>query len=104
MPPDRLLDMELDRARKAGREMPRSLSIGAMLEVPSLLFQMPALLKRVDFLSIGSNDLFQFLFASDRGNARLSERYDTISPPTLKVSDVDHRSVPRSRRSGQPVR
>ncbi len=65
--------------------MPSTLSIGAMLEVPSLLFQMPALLKRVDFLSIGSNDLFQFLFASDRGNARLSERYDTMSPATLKV-------------------
>ncbi len=81
----RLLDMELDRARKAGREMPSLLSIGAMLEVPALLFQMPALLKRVDFLSIGSNDLFQFLFASDRGNARLSERYDTMAPPTLKV-------------------
>ena len=54
-----------------------------MIEVPSLAFQMPALLERVDFLSVGSNDLFQFLFASDRGNPRLSERYDPLSPAVL---------------------
>ena len=41
-----------------------------MLEVPSLFWQLPALLPRIDFLSIGSNDLLQFLFACDRGNPR----------------------------------
>ena len=54
-----------------------------MVEVPSLYWQLSALLKRVDFLSIGSNDLFQFLFACDRGNPALLDRYDVLSPPAL---------------------
>jgi len=81
----KLFDMEMARARKAGQAMPARISIGVMLEVPSLVFQLSTLLGRVDFISIGSNDLFQFLFAADRGDPRLSERYDPISPPTLMV-------------------
>ncbi|MCW8952794.1 MAG: phosphoenolpyruvate--protein phosphotransferase [Rhodospirillales bacterium] len=81
----RLLDRELSRHAAAGGAPPSDLRVGAMLEVPSLLFQMPALLKRVDFLSVGSNDLFQFLFASDRGNPRLIDRYDPLSPPVLNA-------------------
>jgi phosphotransferase system enzyme I (PtsP) len=81
----KLFDMEMARARKAGQAMPKSISVGVMLEVPSLVFQLSTLLQRVDFISIGSNDLFQFLFAADRGDPRLSERYDPISPPTLMV-------------------
>ena len=57
--------------------------VGAMLEVPSLFWQLRALLPRIDFLSIGSNDLFQFLFACDRGNPELIDRYDVLSPPVL---------------------
>ena len=60
-----------------------SVRVGAMLEVPSLFWQLRALLPRVDFVSIGSNDLFQFLFACDRGNAELIDRYDVLSPPVL---------------------
>ena len=56
-----------------------------MLEVPSLLWQLPALLERVDFLSIGTNDLAQFLYACDRGNPRLAERYDLLSAPMLAL-------------------
>src|SRR3546814_17002910 len=63
----------LARAERSGR-MPAHIAVGVMLEVPALLFQMQALLRRVDFLSVGSNDLIQFLFASDRGNARVSNR------------------------------
>jgi phosphotransferase system enzyme I (PtsP) len=54
-----------------------------MLEVPALLWQLAALLPRVDFVSIGSNDLMQFLFACDRGNPELVGRYDVLSPPVL---------------------
>ena len=54
-----------------------------MLEVPALYWQMPELLKRIKFLSVGSNDLFQFLFACDRGNPALIDRYDVLSPPAL---------------------
>ena len=56
-----------------------------MVEVPALLYQMDELLKKVDFISVGSNDLFQFLFAVDRGNAKVSERFDTMSAPILRA-------------------
>jgi len=56
-----------------------------MVEVPALLYQFDELLKKVDFVSVGSNDLFQFLFAVDRGNAKVSERFDTMSAPIMRV-------------------
>ncbi len=46
---------------------------------------MEELLQKVDFVSVGSNDLFQFLFAVDRGNAKVSERFDTMSAPILRA-------------------
>ena len=56
-----------------------------MVEVPALLYQLDELLKKVDFVSVGSNDLFQFMFAVDRGNAKVSERFDTMSAPILRA-------------------
>ena len=56
-----------------------------MLEVPSLLWQLDELMEAVDFVSVGSNDLFQFIMAADRGNTRLSDRFDTLSVPFLRV-------------------
>ena len=53
--------------------------------MPALLYQMDELLKKVDFVSVGSNDLFQFMFAVDRGNAKVSERFDTMSAPILRA-------------------
>ncbi|MDV7339774.1 phosphoenolpyruvate--protein phosphotransferase [Terasakiella sp. A23] len=79
----RLLDMEIERESIKGHRLPSRVNVGVMLEVPSLLFQLDTLLPHLDFLSVGSNDLFQFLFASDRGNPRISGRYDTLSPPAL---------------------
>ncbi len=92
-----LLDMELARARAKGVELPSRIEVGAMFEVPSLYWQLTSLLKRVDFLSIGSNDLFQFLFACDRGNPALVDRYDVLSPPALSFF---HDMVQRCRASG----
>jgi phosphotransferase system, enzyme I, PtsP len=80
-----LLDMELARAVDEGRMPPASVKIGVMLEVPALLWQLPALCRRIDFLSIGTNDLLQFLFACDRGNPRLADRYDSLSAPMLAL-------------------
>jgi phosphotransferase system enzyme I (PtsP) len=80
-----LLKLELDRAQARGTPPPSALRVGAMLEVPALLFQLPALVERADFLSVGSNDLVQFLFASDRGNPRLAQRYDVLAPPVLTL-------------------
>ncbi len=78
-----LLDRELSRAKTRGRPIPEKLFVGTMLEVPALAFQLPVLLKRADFISVGSNDLFQFLFASDRGSPHLADRYDSLSPAAL---------------------
>ena len=80
-----LLDKEVARLAAEGREPPLAVRVGVMLEVPSLLWQLPALLERVDFLSIGTNDLAQFLFACDRGNPRLADRYDLLSAPMLAL-------------------
>jgi len=80
-----ILEAELEAGRAAGETAPRDFEVGAMLEVPALLWQLPALFSRVDFLSIGSNDLFQFIYASDRANPRLSGRYDALSSAALAV-------------------
>jgi phosphotransferase system enzyme I (PtsP) len=79
------LDMELARAECEGRVLPAAVKIGVMLEVPALLWQLPALCERIDLLSVGTNDLLQFLFACDRGNPRLAERYDALSAPMLAL-------------------
>lgn len=80
-----LFDREMEHARANGQTLPKEVRIGAMVEVPSILWQIPELAKRADFLSIGSNDLMQFLFASDRGNPNLADRYDLLSPAALRV-------------------
>jgi len=79
-----LLRRERERLEACGIEGPSELRVGTMLEVPSLALQLPALLGRVDFVSVGSNDLMQFLFACDRGSTRLSGRYDVLSPAALR--------------------
>ena len=56
-----------------------------MLEVPSIRWQLDEILERVDFLSVGSNDLVQYLFAADRDNKRVSNRFDPLSPPVLRA-------------------
>ena len=80
-----LLDRERRRALSRGDACADALVVGSMFEVPSLMWQLPALLARVDFLSLGSNDLLQFLFASDRGNAAIARRYGLLSPPALAL-------------------
>ena len=56
-----------------------------MLEVPALLWQLPELMAEADFVSIGSNDLMQFVFAADRGTPALADRYDFLSVPVLRL-------------------
>jgi phosphotransferase system, enzyme I, PtsP len=79
-----LLEAEVARAE----HKPATLNVGTMLEVPALLWQLPALMKEVDFVSVGSNDLMQFLFAADRGTPNLANRYDLISPPILDLLET----------------
>lgn len=81
----RLLAREQERLLAEGQALPERVIVGTMLEVPALLWQMPQLLRVTDFISVGSNDLLQFLFASDRGSPHLSGRYDVLSPPALTL-------------------
>ncbi|RZJ44315.1 MAG: phosphoenolpyruvate--protein phosphotransferase [Brevundimonas sp.] len=80
-----LVDVECNWARRRGRELPALLRVGAMIECPSLLWHLDALLPLTDFVSIGTNDLFQYMFAADRTNPLVSDRYDPLSPPALRA-------------------
>jgi len=80
-----LIDRETERARYLGLLQPRQTRVGAMLEVPALAFMLPQIMRSADFVSIGSNDLFQFVFAVDRTNPRVSRRYDPLNPATLTL-------------------
>jgi phosphotransferase system enzyme I (PtsP) len=80
-----MVEMELTHLRRHGHKLPDRLEVGTMLEVPSLLFQLDELLEEVDFLSVGSNDLLQFLYAADRGNTREAGRIDRHSTPVQRA-------------------
>ena len=80
-----LVERELTHLRRHGHKLPDEVEVGSMVEVPSLLYQLDELLDRVDFLSVGSNDLVQFLYAVDRGNPRVSGRFDPLSAPVLRA-------------------
>jgi phosphotransferase system enzyme I (PtsP) len=68
-----------------GHKMPSDFKLGAMIEVPALMWQLDELMAEVDFVSVGSNDLFQFAMAVDRGNPRMSDRFDPLSRPFLRI-------------------
>jgi len=80
-----LVERELTHLRRHSHKLPERVEVGTMLEVPSLLYQLDELLDRVDFLSVGSNDLVQFFYAADRGNSRVADRFDAISVPVLRA-------------------
>jgi phosphotransferase system, enzyme I, PtsP len=80
-----LLNRELAFARQVGRQAPRDVKLGVMVEVPSLLWQLEEIAQRADFLSVGSNDLMQYLFAADRDNKRVSDRFDPLSANFLRA-------------------
>ncbi|WP_372707030.1 phosphoenolpyruvate--protein phosphotransferase [Brevundimonas sp.] len=80
-----LVDVECAWAKRRGRALPALLRVGAMIECPSLLWHLDALLPLTDFVSVGTNDLLQYMFAADRTNPLVSERYDPLSPPALRA-------------------
>jgi phosphotransferase system, enzyme I, PtsP len=94
-----LIDREVMILKRHGHPEPKRLMIGAMIEVPALLWQLDRVLPLADFASVGSNDLMQFLFAADRGNMRVAERFDSLNPAALKalrqiVAGADKHKVP----------
>ena len=96
-----LFEEQMAWSKKGRRPVPASIEFGAMLEVPSLAEMLDQLLPRIDFLSIGTNDLTQFLFAADRADPRLAERYDWLSPAILRFL---RRVVGQAEEAGVPVR
>jgi len=80
-----LVDHEVAWAQRRGRSPPSRLDVGAMVEAPAVLWHLDALLPMTDFVSVGTNDLIQYLFAADRGNPRVADRYDPLSPPALRA-------------------
>jgi phosphotransferase system enzyme I (PtsP) len=78
-----LIDREVTILKRHGRPEPKKLLVGAMIEVPALLWQLDRLLPLADFASVGSNDLMQFMFATDRGNMLVADRFDALNPAAL---------------------
>ncbi len=100
-----LVEVELTHLRRHGHALPERVDIGTMLEVPSLLFQLDELFERVDFLSVGSNDLMQFLFmpptAAMRGFRR---RFHPLSAPVLRAPQGHRRQGKEAQQTGDAVR
>jgi phosphotransferase system, enzyme I, PtsP len=95
-----MIDREIEFNRRRGSGEPASVAVGVMIEVPSLLFDLDRIFDRVDFASVGSNDLLQYLFAADRNNERTGARYDALSYPALRALGG---IVAAARRAGKPV-
>ncbi|MBU6208269.1 MAG: peptidase, partial [Alphaproteobacteria bacterium] len=94
-----LFEAQLAIIKSNGKMQPKQISYGSMLEVPALAECLDMLLPKIDFLSIGTNDLTQFLFAADRSNPKLAERYDWLSTSILRylkriVDQCDIHKVP----------
>ncbi len=79
-----IFESQLAFLKKQRKHLPEAIRYGAMLEVPALAEQLDVLAPKLSFLSIGTNDLTQFLFAADRANPKLAERYDWLSPSILR--------------------
>jgi phosphotransferase system enzyme I (PtsP) len=94
------VDRELKLMRRRGAPDPTRVLVGAMIEVPSLLYELDSLLPRVDFISVGSNDLLQYLFAADRNNTRVASRYDALSAAPLRALAM---IAEAARRHGRPL-
>jgi phosphotransferase system enzyme I (PtsP) len=95
-----MFDRELAWNASYGYEPPLSTSLGVMVEVPSLLWQLDEIAAAADFLSVGSNDLMQYLYAVDRDNRRVANRFDPLSVGFLRAL----RSIAQAgARHGTPV-
>jgi phosphotransferase system enzyme I (PtsP) len=79
-----LFEQQREFLAKQKKPLPRTVNYGVMLEVPALAEVLDLLLPKIAFLSIGTNDLTQFLFAADRANPKLADRYDWVSPPIMR--------------------
>ena len=80
-----LIANEVRWLQARGDAGPATIRVGAMIEVPAALFDLDGVMGKSDFISVGSNDLMQFLFAADRGNPKVGGRYDAMSVSALRA-------------------
>lgn len=96
----RVVDEEADRLASQNVEHDAELSLGVMVEVPAVALQVRQFAAACDFLSIGTNDLTQYVLAVDRGNDRVANRYDSLHPAVL---DLIRRTVDGAKAADIPV-
>ncbi len=80
-----IIDREFEIIRRRDAVVPSRFYFGIMIEVPALLFQLDEVMRLVDFVSVGTNDLMQYFYAADRGNPRVADRFDPLSAPFLRA-------------------
>jgi len=95
-----ILDEEIDRLEAAEVPHDPNLPLGVMVEVPSVALQAPQFAEAADFLSLGTNDLTQYVLAVDRGNDRVAGRFDALHPAVLQLVA---RTVESGRTADTPV-
>ncbi|MCP4072453.1 MAG: phosphoenolpyruvate--protein phosphotransferase [Hyphomicrobiales bacterium] len=93
-----IIDHEIEVLKRFGYQLPENFKFGAMIEVPSILYQLDEVMNTVDFISVGSNDLFQFMMASDRGNNIIADRFDPVSRPFARALKIIAQSAIRHKK------
>ncbi|MEX0646016.1 MAG: phosphoenolpyruvate--protein phosphotransferase [Parvularculaceae bacterium] len=91
---------EIDLRKKKGRPLPASIRVGAMIETPSAAWRLEEIAAKVDFLSVGGNDLAQFYFAADRDSDIVRRRFDPIEPGFLSFLAM---LLEKAAATGKPV-
>jgi phosphotransferase system enzyme I (PtsI) len=86
----------MEDLEEAGIPFNRDLPVGMMVEVPATVMVLDQLLKEVDFISIGTNDLTQYTLAVDRGNSEVAERYQVSEPAVLRMIDLSIRAASKA--------
>jgi phosphotransferase system enzyme I (PtsP) len=93
-----VVDREMHHLARHGHRAANRVVLGVMIEVPALLWQLEELWRAVDFVSVGSNDLMQFMMASDRSNTRLAGRFDPLAASFLRALRTVARSADAARK------
>ena len=95
-----LAEREVAHLKRHDHRLPSDLKLGVMVEVPALLWQLDEICARADFLSVGTNDLIQYMFAADRDNKRVAGRFDSLSPAVLRALKI---VVDKAQKTGTPL-